>query len=148
MKLKGPWTGGKVDRFLTDTRMPIQIACNGSNGYPVLASLWFVPIEGKLYCATQRSARIISLISQDPRCAFELSIKVPPYRGVRGQGIATVHPGLGEKILHVLIDRYLGDSTSPPAPLLLARAEHEVAIAIEPRSLTSWDFTDRMRDAR
>jgi nitroimidazol reductase NimA-like FMN-containing flavoprotein (pyridoxamine 5'-phosphate oxidase superfamily) len=148
MKLKGPWTAGKIDLFLRDTRVPVRIACNGSSGHPVMASLWFVPIEGKLYCATQRSSRIVSLLSQDPRCAFELSVEAPPYRGVRGQGIATVHPDLGEQILHLLIDRYLGDSTEPPAPLLLARVEHEVAIAIEPQSLVSWDYRDRMGDAR
>ncbi len=144
MKPKGPWTGDKIDRFLRDTRVPLRIACNGSNGHPVLVSLWYVAIEGKLYCATQRSARIVSLLSRDPRCAFELSIETPPYRGVRGQGIATVDPDLGERTLHMLIDRYLGDSTIPPAPLLLARVEHEVAIVIEPQTLVSWDFRGRM----
>ena len=144
MNRKGPWNAAQIDRFLQDTHVPIRIACNGRNGHPVVASLWFVPIEGKLYCATQRSARIISLLGLDPRCAFEVSVESPPYRGVRGQGVVSLSPGRGEEILRQAIDRYLGDSTKPPAPLLLARAEHEIAIVIEPKWLASWDFRQRM----
>lgn len=148
MKAKGSWNIDRIEHFLRDTRVPLRVACNGANGHPVMASLWFVPIEGKLFCATQRSARVVSLLSQDPRCAFELSVEAPPYRGVRGQGAATVHPARGEEILHRLIDRYLGDERIPPAPLLLARVEHEVAIAIEPQSLVSWDYSHRMGDTQ
>jgi hypothetical protein len=47
----------------------------------------------------------------------------------------------------MLIDRYLEDSTSRLAGLLLARVEHETAIAIEPHTLVSWDYRERMGDA-
>ena len=139
MKRNTSWSMERIDQFLRETRVPLRIACNGASGHPLLASLWFVPIEGKLWCATQQTARIVSILRGDPRCAFERSVETPPYRGVRGPGIATLHPDRGEEILRTLIDRYLGDSTQPPAPLLLARVAHEVAIAIEPQKLVSWD---------
>jgi hypothetical protein len=47
----------------------------------------------------------------------------------------------------MLIDRYLEDSTSQLAGFLLARVEHEIAIAIEPQTLVSWDYQERMGDA-
>jgi hypothetical protein len=144
MKRKGPWSRQQIERFLEDVRIPVRLACNGSAGHPLLASLWFAPMDGLLWCATQRSASIASLIARDPRCAFEVSVETPPYRGVRGTGLATLHDDRGEEILRLLIDRYMGDATSKLASFLLARVEHETAIAIAPQTLTSWDYEERM----
>ena len=147
MRQKGQWSTGQIHHFLRDVRIPVRIACNGASGCPVLASLWFVPEGDKLWCATQRTAKVVSHLSRDPRCAFEVSVESPPYRGVRGPAVATLHEDRGEEILRVLIDRYLGDSTSRLARFLLARVEHETAIAIEPQTLVSWDYRERMGDA-
>ena len=147
MRRKGPWSTEQIGRFLREFRGPIRLACNGASGHPVLASLWFVPLDGKLWCATQRTARVVSHLIRDPRCAFEVSVESPPYRGVRGPGVATLHEDRGEEILRVLIDRYLEDSTSRLARFLLARVEQETAIAIEPQTLVSWDYRERMGDA-
>lgn len=144
IRQKGPWSTDQIQVFLRDVRVPIRIACNGASGHPVLASLWFVPLDGRLWCATQRNASVASLLTRDPRCAFEVSVETPPYRGVRGKGLATLHDERGEEILRVLIDRYLGDSTSRLASLLLARVDQETAIAIEPNTLVSWDYQERM----
>jgi hypothetical protein len=146
MRRKGPWSPEQTGRFLDETRAPIRLACNGGSGHPVLASLWFVPLEGKLWCATQQSASVASHLSRDPRCGFEVSVESPPYRGIRGPGSATLHPGRGEEILRTLLDRYLGDATSRIARLLLERVETETAIAIEPQAIISWDYRERMRD--
>ncbi|TFG95330.1 MAG: hypothetical protein E4H11_05225 [Myxococcales bacterium] len=147
MKRKGPWSTAQSERFLADARLPVRLACNGVTGHPVLASLWFVPLDGRLWCATQRSAGVASLIARDPRCAFEVSVEAPPYCGVRGRGLAKLHPERGEEILHTLIDRYLGASTSRLARFLLARAADETAIEIEAKTLVSWDYRERMGDA-
>jgi hypothetical protein len=144
MKQKGPWSTDQIRRFLQESRIPIRIACNGASGHPVLASLWFIPLEGRLWCATQRSASVASLLTRDPRCAFEVSVEKPPYRGIRGTGLATLDDSRGEEILRALIDRYLGEATSELARFLLARVAQETAISIEPRTLVSWDYQDRM----
>ena len=137
MRQKGPWSTDQIQRFLRDIRIPVRIACNGASGYPVLASLWFVPQDGKLWCATQRGASVMSLLTRDPRCAFEVSVEAPPYRGVRGTGIATFHDDRGEEILLTLIERYLGGRDSKLARFLVARAKRETAIAIEPTKARS-----------
>ena len=49
-----------------------------------------------------------------------------------------------EEILHQLVDRYLGDDRPDFARWLLTRAADEVAIAISPRSIFSWDYEERM----
>lgn len=146
MTPKGPWSPGEVDRFLDATRVPLRLAANGPSGHPVLASLWFIPLEGRLWCATPRSARIHRLVEEDPRCAYEVSLETPPYRGVRGSATVESHPPRGEEILRRLIDRQLGDADSSLARTLLERVSDEVALCIEPRTMVSWDFTERMRD--
>jgi len=147
MNHKGPWSTAQIGDFLSEQRIPLRLACNGASGHPVLVSLWFIALDDKLWCATPRTARIASILARDPRCAFEVSVEKPPYCGVRGPAVATLHDDRGGEILRRLIDRYLGNATSRLARLLLARVEHETAIAIEPRALVSWDYAERMADA-
>ncbi len=145
MTPKGPWKLSEIDAFLEDARVPLRIAVNGASGHPILASLWFTRLEGRLWCATRRGADIHQRLAEDPRCGFEVSVESPPYRGVRGTALATLDNERGERILRALIDRYLGDTSSKLAQQLLARADDEVAIGLDPRTLLSWDFTERMR---
>ena len=147
MKYKGPWSKTQIEDFLREHRIPLRLAGNGASGHPVLVSLWFIALNDKLWCATPRTARVASILARDPRCTFEVSVEKPPYRGVRGPAIATLHDDRGEEILRQLIDRYLGNATSRLAQLLLARVERETAIAIEPQTLASWDYAERMAGA-
>lgn len=147
MRRNGPWSDDQIQRFLDDTRIPLKVACNGATGFPLMASLWFSAEGGKFWCATQRGASIVSRLAHDPRCAFEVSVEAPPYCGVRGTGLASLHDESGEDVLRTLIERYLGDATSKLARLLLERVDHETAIAIEPRTLISWDYRERMEDS-
>jgi hypothetical protein len=147
MNPTGPWDTAQARRFLTDMRVPLRLAVHGTSGHPVLVSLWYLPLEGRLWCATQQSAHAARLLERDPRCGYEVSVESPPYRGVRGTARATLHAGRGEEILRGLIDRYLESDTSRLAQSLLARVDTEVAISIEPRTMVTWDFEERMRDA-
>jgi hypothetical protein len=147
MKRKGPWSNHEIERFLQQTRIPLRLACNGASGHPVIASLWFLPLDGAIWCATQRTASVVSLLRRDRRCSFEVAPETPPYRGVRGRGVAELHDERGAEILQLLIDRYLQDPTSQFARWLRSRARNETAIAIEPLTLLSWDFRERMGDA-
>lgn len=148
MECKGPWSRSQVDAFLARTRVPLRLAVNGTSGHPVLASLWFAPFEGRIWCATQRSAKVVSLLARDPRCAFEVAPETIPYTGVRGRAVAALVDDRGEEILRALIERYLGDTASPFARWLLGRAGSEVAIALAPHRIVSWDFSERMRGAQ
>jgi hypothetical protein len=71
----------------------------------------------------------------------------PPYCGVRGRGLADLDTENGANILKRLVARYLGSTDSPLANTLLARQDQEVAIAIQPISLFTWNFTERMKDS-
>lgn len=143
MTRRGPWSPSETRAYLDGARIPLKLACIGHDGTPVLASLWFLHREGSLWCATQRTAAVARHLERDDRCAFEVSGEDPPYRGVRGQGTARIDSQQGEKVLHELLERY-GHGGTRLADELSANAEDEVAIEIEPRSLVTWDFTERM----
>ena len=75
LKRKGPWSAERIDRFLDETRVPIRIAGSGPSGHPVMVSLWFVREGDKLWCATQRTSSVASILGRDPRCGFEVSVE-------------------------------------------------------------------------
>jgi len=146
MKRAGVWSDNETRIYLEQAIMPVRLAVQNKRG-PLVLSLWFIPIEGSLWCATSGSARLIEYLRAEPRCGFEVAADTPPYRGVRGQGVAQLHPREGASILLRLLDRYSIGLESPLARNLLSRADQEIAIAIEPVTLTSWDFTVRMKGA-
>jgi hypothetical protein len=134
-------------RFLEDAVIPVRLAAVMPSQWPVIVSLWFVPLEGSLWCATQGTAKIVEYLKSDPRCAFEVAPEEPPYRGVRGRATATLHPVRGEEVLKILLRRYLGGIDSPLARTLLAKSATEVAVEIRPASVTSWDYRARMKNS-
>jgi hypothetical protein len=144
MNINGPWSQREIEHFFNNSRVPVRLACNGRSGHPVLACLWYLPEDGRLWCATQRSASVATLLAHDAKCAIDVSLESIPYCGVRGQGLATLYDDRGEEILRKLIDRYLGDSKPQLERSLLARVANETAIAIEPHALVSWDYSERM----
>ncbi|TFG87715.1 MAG: pyridoxamine 5'-phosphate oxidase family protein [Chromatiales bacterium] len=138
------WSAGYIESFLVDAVIPLRLASLSKSGAPLLCSLWYIYEGGAICCATQRSAKLVSLLERDQRCAFEIAGDQPPYRGVRGQGTATLSAADGGPVLLRLIDRYLHGRDSGFAQWLIARQEEEVAIRIQPTWLTSWDFSQRM----
>ncbi len=144
VKLKGPWSVAEVVSFFERERSPLRLALNGSDGFPLVASLWFRYAEGALWCATHQESAVARRLAQDPRVAFEVSVNDPPYLGVRGQAAIERMPEAGGRELEALLKRYLGGTDSSLAQWLLSRAEEEVALRIRPKWITAWDFSDRM----
>lgn len=130
--------------FLNAVRIPIRIACKTKTDWPIVISLWFLHQDGLLYCATQSSAKIVSYIQHDDRCAFEIASDQPPYCGIRGQAKGWIDEKIGVEVLEKLLLRYLRGTNNDLAKTLLANSESEVAIVLEPVRIYSWDFSDRM----
>lgn len=133
--------------FLAGTNIPLRLSCTTESGWPVVLSLWYVYHEGKIWCATQETARIVRYLEHDPRCAFEIAGDRPPYCGLRGQARAKIDTLRGPEILKLLLMKYLGGVDSPLAKTLLVKSETEAALILDPVNLFSWDFTLRMKDS-
>lgn len=111
-----------------------------------MVSLWFRFREGVLESATSVSADVVSFLEADPGVAFEVSTNDPPYRGVRGNGTATISPDPEKEVLRALCERYLGTTESDLAGRLLEPDRREVTVRIEPETVAGWDYTSRMSD--
>ena len=146
-KLRGCWSGAQVAAFLAASRIPLRLALIDGAGSPWAMSLWFLPEEDALWCATDARSKLAAYVAAQPRCGFEVAGDAPPYRGVRGKGGWEIVPERGGEVLRRLLDRYAIGPDTRLARMLLGKIESEVAIRIRPTHLTSWDFTERMRDA-
>lgn len=141
----GPWGESEITAFLQATVIPVRLATLAGD-HPAVQSMWFTWDGERIWCATQESALVVRRLHENPRCGFEVAGDSIPYRGVRGTGRTQIIAERGEPVLRALIDRYLGTSNPSLADQLLARADTEVALAITPLTLVTWDFSPRMSD--
>ncbi|MHA7647788.1 pyridoxamine 5'-phosphate oxidase family protein [Nitrosopumilus sp. S4] len=131
---------------VSDTKIPIRLAFTKPNGAPNVLSLWHIYLDGAIYCATQKTAKIVSYLENHPLCGFEIATDKPPYKGIRGEGIAEIIERDGQKILDLLIDKYLGDKESKLSKFLKEHSKNEVAIRINPQKIFTYDYSKRMKD--
>jgi nitroimidazol reductase NimA-like FMN-containing flavoprotein (pyridoxamine 5'-phosphate oxidase superfamily) len=132
---------------LSDSKIPIRIAFLKPDGVPNIISLWYEEIEGKIYCATQKSAKIVSYLENNSKCGFEIAADKPPYKGTRGSGIAKIIDEKGEEILEILMKKYLSNKESNLSKILKKNAKTEVAIEITPQQIFHYDYSVRMKGA-
>lgn len=136
----------EIYKFISDTKIPIRVAFIKPKGAPSVISLWFEQINGKIYCATQKSAKIISYLQKNPVCGFEIAADKPPYKGIRGEGTVKILNDKGIDILEILIGKYLGEKESTLSKYLKTNLNTEVAIEITPQKIYSYDYSKRMKD--
>ena len=135
-----------LEEKASDTKIPIRLSFLKTSGVPGILSLWYLNINGKIYCATQKTAKIVSYLQKNPDCAFEISCEKPPYKGTRGEGKAKILEGMGKNVLYQLIEKYLGKKESTLSEFLKSKAGSEVAIEITPNKIFYFDYSRRMRD--
>jgi len=136
----------KIDEIVPDTKIPIRLGYIKPNGNPAVISLWYVFLEGNIYCATQKTAKIVSYLEKNQVCGFEIAGDKPPYKGVRGEGKVRILNEKGSEILNILIDKYLGEKESTLSRFLKNNSKTEVAIRITPQKIFNYDYSKRMKD--
>ena len=144
---RGSWSESQVRAFLAVTKIPLRLAANTPTGFPVVLSLWFLSEGDHLLGAVHRDSRIAKRLHADARCAFEVAPDDPPYRGVRGQATASLETEGAGPLLERLLERYLGSTESSLGRFLLARANEELVVRLQPMQFASWDYSKRMGDA-
>lgn len=132
---------------LEEQKIPIRIGCISTNGYPCVLSLWFSIMDGRIYCATKKNAKIVEYLEKNPLCGFEIASDQPPYRGIRGNGICNIKPKDGKNILSLLIRKYLGQKNPKLEKFLLNNSDKEIALEIIPNKVFHYDYTSRMENA-
>jgi nitroimidazol reductase NimA-like FMN-containing flavoprotein (pyridoxamine 5'-phosphate oxidase superfamily) len=148
MRLRGSPDREWVDAFLDAQTIPVRISTHTPAGGLWMLSLWYGydPDDAQIHLATARSARVVEYLEHDPDLAFEVSTNDVPYRGVRGQGTASLEPDAEKALLRTLIDRYLGDTDNDLANWLLRDDREEVHVTVDVEKAYAWDYSDRMHD--
>ena len=144
-EFRGPWGADEVEQFLQEVTIPIRIATRRPDDSLWQVALWYRYRDGRFECATEANAQLVRFLRADSAIAFDISTNEIPYRGVRGNGVASISSDKNKDVLRSLIRRYLGSTNSPLADTLLRDEREEVRISIEPNQIYSWDFTDRMK---
>ena len=143
-RVSGPWDEATIADWLVRARIPVRLAVLAPRG-PLVVSLWYRFDGRSLWCATRSNADIVDHIRSDHRVGIEVAGDLPPYRGVRGTGRASIVAEHGAEELERLLERYLDEVNEPLARWLRRQAaEGEVAVRIDGLRLTSWDFSARM----
>jgi len=137
----------KIDKFIPDSKIPIRIAFMESTNLPAVISLWYFCNNGKIYCAAQKTSKIVSYLKKNPACGFEIAADKPPYKGMRGKGTARILNESGAYVLDLLIDKYLGEKESTLSKFLRNNSKTEMAIEITPQKIFHYDYSKRMKDA-
>ena len=52
----------QMDQTVSDIKIPIRIAFVKPDGTPSIISLWYEQVGDKIYCATKRTAKIVSYL--------------------------------------------------------------------------------------
>jgi nitroimidazol reductase NimA-like FMN-containing flavoprotein (pyridoxamine 5'-phosphate oxidase superfamily) len=146
-------SGDMIMECLTNSKIPIRLACMSISDWPIVVSLWYTYLNEKVYCTTQNTAKVVKYLRKNPKCGFEIAGDSFPYRGVRGYGKASIVENKGEEILRMLIQKYLTGKETTISSLklykLLLSKEHlqnEVAIEIIPAAMFKWNYKKRMID--
>jgi nitroimidazol reductase NimA-like FMN-containing flavoprotein (pyridoxamine 5'-phosphate oxidase superfamily) len=141
----GAWNGAEIAQFLSSAQMPVRLSFTSRNG-PIIVPLWFAYRSDRLICCSPADSTLVTSLMADPQVAFDISTNDLPYRGVRGRGRAQCVTASDNAQLEELLTRYLGNAEGQLAKWLLNRTGPEAVITVVPEWLTSWDFSDRMRD--
>jgi len=136
----------EIDKFIPDEKIPIRVCFIKSNNIPAVVSLWYVYKDDKIYCATQKTAKIVSYLQKNPVCGFEIAADKPPYKGIRGEGNVQFLNKTGAYVLDLLIDKYLGEKESTLSKFLKNNSKDEIAIEITPQKVFNYDYSERMKD--
>ena len=135
----------QMDQFISDLKIPIRIAFVKPDGTPSIISLWYEQINGKIYCATKRTAKIVAYLQNNPKCGFEIATDKPPYKGTRGTGNVKIIENKGQEILKILMKKYLGNKESTLSKYLNSNLETEIALEITPQNIFNYDYSKRMK---
>ena len=136
----------EINKFIPDLKIPIRVSFIKSNDVPAVISLWYVCKYGKIYCAVQQTAKIVSYLQKNPVCGFEIAADKPPYKGIRGEGTVRILNETGAYVLDFLMEKYLGEKESTLSKFLRNNSKTEVTIEITPQKISNYDYSERMKN--
>ena len=143
-------TREEAERFLLESsKLNLQIATIDEKGDPNIQPVWFNYDKDaeKLLILTSKSAKKTQNLRNRPTIYFSVDDENPPYKGVKGKGIATVieDPNRIVPQAEKISMKYLGTLDHPAAKEMADRSRNGegVLVEISPKFFSTWDFGKR-----
>jgi PPOX class probable F420-dependent enzyme len=130
--------------------MKVQVATNGPDGQPHLATLFYVMVDGQLFFWTYGKSQKIQNLRRDPRitCLVEDGEDYFELRGATINGSARLVEDY-DQLLDLggqVARRLAGTAAEPLADLgelgdqiVAQQARKRVGVIVEPKKIASWD---------
>ncbi len=138
-------TAEEQEQFLNDG-WTLQVATNGPGGFPHLAPMWYVMIDGVIHFTTFGKSQKIVNLRRDPRVSvmLETGQAYEELRGLVIRGNAEIDEDVETtaSVMSVVGNKYRGlpIPTETPEAALPAAAKR-VTVRIRPERVYSWDHT-------
>ena len=136
-------TAEEQEQFL-DEGWTLQVATNGPGGFPHLAPMWYVMIDGVITFTTFGKSQKILNLQRDPKISvmLETGQAYEELRGLVIRGTAEVDTDVQTTatVMSVVANKYRGlpIPTDTPEAALPAAAKR-VTVRIRPERVYSWD---------
>jgi PPOX class probable F420-dependent enzyme len=139
-------TREEAERFL-ESKLNLQIATIDEKGEPNIQPVWFYydKDQGKLLITTSKLAKKTQNLRRKSTIYFSIDDENPPYKGVKGKGIATIVEEDPNRIVPQadrISMKYLGTLDHPVAKMITdgAMKGDIVLVEISPKFFSTWDY--------
>ena len=138
-------TDEERERFL-DEGWTLQVATNGPGGFPHLAAMWYVVIDGVVHFTTFGKSQKIVNLQRDPHVTamLETGRAYEELRGLVIRGTAELDTDVATTaaVMSVVGSKYQGMPIPIETPeAALPAASKRVTVRIRPERIYSWDHT-------
>ena len=138
-------TDEERERFL-DEGWTLQVATNGPGGFPHLAAMWYVVIDGVVHFTTFGKSQKIVNLRRDPHVTamLETGRAYEELRGLVIRGTAELDTDVATTaaVMSVVGSKYQGMPIPIETPeAALPAASKRVTVRIRPERIYSWDHT-------
>ena len=130
-------------RTLLERPSPATLTVYAENGDAITTPLWSQVREDAIQFVVAAEDKKLEHLRRDPRCVVLVFEAIPPFRGVRLRGKATITPDEGAKARLEIASRYLG----PEAGRAYADPNRRPAgflVRLPMSGGLAWDFSDSL----
>ena len=136
-------TDQERDQFL-DEGWTLQVATNGPGGFPHLAAMWYVVIDGIVHFTTFGKSQKIVNLQRDPRITamLEAGESYEELRGlvIRGTAELVTDAHTTASVMSMVANKYRGMPIPTETPeAAMPAAAKRTTVRIQPERVYSWD---------
>jgi len=142
-----PLTENEINKFLTESKLPIHISTVNGKGEPNIHPTWyhFDSTINRFYIVTYKLSKKTENLKVNNIMYYCVDDQNQPYKGVKGKGKVKIHEDIEHNIpiAEKIAIRYLGSLEHPTAKEVYRRAKNGDSAILEifPSYYSTWDYS-------